>query len=78
MPEHLTVRERSHLVDQPEQAFGIRRAQVDDQRQRATALPAFAPCQRVELQGSMARAIAVQARDGAGQAAPLEGPLQPP
>ena len=57
------VGQPAFAVDETEQAFGMARAQVGDQGERALSLPALAPLQGVELAVPPPRVVAVEAGD---------------
>ena len=53
-------------VEQAEQAFGLLRAHLGEQRERAVVLPALAPDQALALISALRLAIGVQCGDGGG------------
>ncbi|EGD17489.1 Carbonic anhydrase, partial [Xanthomonas hortorum ATCC 19865] len=65
------VGEAALAIDQGEQALPVRGAQVADQGERAAALPALAPVQRLLLPAAVTLAIVRERGDGGGVFASL-------
>ncbi len=67
------VGETAFAIDQGQQALPMRGPQIADQGQRAAALPAFAPVQRLLLPAAMTLAVVFEGGNGGGVFADQHG-----